>query len=164
MAWRTDTGKQLLADAREITVHEPAEGSYLLTWNQELKATDETRYLSSETLHGHYSGFNVRFNRNMTDGHVRLPEGDSSEIDQMTGSRGEWCDYSGGIDGRVGTGDPWTAGITLMDHPDNDHHPVRWFTAREPFGFLSANSTFETVVSLVEDDSVSWQWGTWIHE
>jgi hypothetical protein len=102
----------------------------------------------------------------MTNGRVRLPEVESPEAEEQTGPRGEWCDYSGGVDGRVGTvgtTDPWTAGITLMDHPDNPHHPVRWFTVREPFGFLSANPTFEAVLTLPDGDSLSWRWAAWVH-
>ncbi|WP_276256234.1 DUF6807 family protein [Halomontanus rarus] len=166
VTWRKDTGERLLADARAITVHEPERGGYLLTWHQSLEAIDETRYLSSETLHGHYSGFSVRFARSMTNGRVRLPATESPETDETIGPRGTWCDYSGGIDGRVGTDgteDPWTAGIALLNHPTNEPHPVRWFAAREPFGFLSANPTFETVATLPEGDTRSWRWGAWVH-
>lgn len=164
VTWQQDTGERLLADTRDITVHEPRGGDYLLTWTQELEAVDETRHLSSETLHGHYSGFSARFARSMTNGRLLLPGRNHAEAEGTTGPRGEWCDYSGGVDGRVGSTDQWTAGVTLLDHPDNDGSPVRWFTASEPFGFVSANPTFETVISVPAGSSRSWKWGAWVHE
>lgn len=168
VTWRKDTGERLLGDTRTIGVRDPAGDGhaagdgYLLTWTQELEAIGETRYLSSETLHGHYSGLSVRFRRSMTDGRV-LVGGEEAETNRTAGRRGTWCDYSGGIDGKVGAGDPWTAGIALMDHPENEGHPVDWFTTTEPFGFVAANPTMETVVTLREGDPVSWRWGAWVH-
>lgn len=166
VTWRKDGGEPLLADRRSVTVHEPADGGYLFAWDQELEAVGGTRYLSSETLHGHYSGLAVRFARSMTNGRVRLPGTESPEAGETTGPPGKWCDYTGGIDGRVGTegtADPWRAGVTLMDHPTNDPHPVRWFTARE-LGFVSANPTFETVRTLPEGESAAWRWGVRVHD
>lgn len=162
-SWRTDVGEALLVDTRQIIVHKPTDGSYLLTWDQELEAVDERRHLSSETLHGHYSGLSARFTRSMADGEANLPETNSEEAAETTGPRRAWCDYSGGIDGRVGSTDRWTAGVTLMNHLENDGHPIRWFTAGD-LGFVSANPTFETDLILPAGESVSWQWGAWVHE
>lgn len=161
--WRSNTDEELLADTRSITVYEPDDGSYLLTWEQKLEAIDDRRHLSSETLHGHYSGFSARFARCMTNGKVRLPGTNPIEAEETMGPCGAWCDYSGGIDGRVGSTDRWTAGVTLMDHPRNDDHPIQWFTASE-LGFVAANPTFETVLTLPAGESISWKWGTWVHK
>jgi len=165
--WQKESGEQLLQDERELGIHGPMEDSYLITWQQELDAVDQTRYLSSETLHGHYSGFSARFIWSMANGRVLLPNdvNPNAEVSprQATGPSAEWCDYSGPLDGKLGTGDPWSAGITLMSHPESDDYPVNWFTMREPFGFIAANPTWQTVLTLHEDDPLSWQWGAWVH-
>jgi len=92
----------------------------------------------------------------MTDGRILLPN--RADPEPMTGPTGAWCDYSGGLDG-ARTGDPWSGGVTIFNHPDNDPHPIHWFTMTEPFGSVSANPTWGTVHSLQETDSVSWTWG-----
>lgn len=165
--WRSDRGEELLGDERTIRTHVPADGDYLITWEQEVTTLDETRHLSSETLHGHYSGLSTRFERSLADGRVLLPDdtdpGETSSSRAASGLSGRWCDYSGPLDGKHGAGDLWTAGIAMFDHSDNDCHPVSWFIMTEPFGFLAANPTWETVLTLAPGESQSWTWGCWIH-
>lgn len=183
--WKTGNDEELLGDERTITVFDPAstDGSaserperdetagYLLTWTQRLTAIDETRRLSSETIHGHYSGLSVRFARSLTDGRVLLPDetdpGTTTLPRDASGPRGRWCDYSGPLDGRHGGGGPWTAGITTFNHPENHNaggdEPTNWFLMTEPFGFLAANPTWRTVHTLEPGRSRTWRWGLWVH-
>ena len=176
--WKSSAGEELLEDTREIVVHAPgsaraAEGDdrdargYFVTWEQTLAAREETRHLSSETIHGHYSGLSTRFARSLADGRVLLPggtdPGTTSPPRDVSGPRGRWCDYSGPLDGKRGPGDPWTAGIATFDHPDNEPHPPRWFVMTEPFGFVAANPTWGRVEVLEPGNSRTWQWGLWIH-
>lgn len=162
--WQADDDESLLADERTVTTHPPVDGGVLLTWDQHLTALGSARRLSSETLHGHYSGLAVRFRRSMRDGLVRLPDAENPDAGQSpraaTGPVGAWCDYSGPVDGSPAVGDPWTAGITLMtDHPDE----FRWFTMHEPYGFIAANPTWERVLRLDAGESVRWRFGVWVH-
>lgn len=167
--WRTDRGERLLGDRRAIRIHAPDDGGggYLLTWDQEVTALGETRHLSSESLHGHYSGLSTRFARSLTDGRVLLPDGADPGATHppraAAGPTGRWCDYSGPLDGRRGTGEPWTAGVSMFDHPSNDPHPVNWFVMTEPFGFLAANPTWGRTRVLDAGESASWTWGLWVH-
>ncbi len=160
--WQTDVGEDLLGDRRVVRTHAPTDEGYFVTWEQEVTALDETRHLSSETLHGHYSGLSTRFARSLTDGRVLLP-GETSPPRAASGPSGRWCDYTGPLDGKPHAGEPWTAGIAVFDHPDNDCHPVNWFIMTEPFGFLAANPTWRTVLTLEPGESRSWTWGLWIH-
>ena len=165
--WKSDAGEELLRDDRTIRTYAPTGDGYHMTWEVKLTAVGETRRLSSETLHGHYSGLSARFARSMTGGRVRLPDGidpgETTSPRAASGPAARWCDYSGRLDGKRGTGDPWTAGIAMFDHPDNDPHPVTWFIMTEPFGFLSANPTWGTVRTLAADESQTWRWGVWVH-
>jgi hypothetical protein len=168
--WRTDAGEDLLGDARTVRIGEPDEEGYLLTWEQEVEALGQRRHLSSETLHGHYSGLSLRFARSLREGRVLLPDGtdpgETSPPRAASGPAARWCDYSGPLDGRpeaATVGDPWSAGIAMFDHPDNGDGPVNWFVMDEPFGFLAANPTWGTVETLAEGESRSWTWGLWVH-
>ncbi|MFB6139207.1 MAG: DUF6807 family protein [Halosimplex sp.] len=168
--WRTDSGEDLLGDRRTIRIGEPDDEGYLLTWEQELTALGGRRHLSSETLHGHYSGLSTRFARSLRGGRVLLPDGrdpgETSPPRAASGPAARWCDYSGSLDGRAGAGavgDPWSAGIAMFDHPENGADPVNWFVMDEPFGFLAANPTWGTVDTLDEGESRSWTWGLWVH-
>jgi hypothetical protein len=49
---------------------------------------------------------------------------------QLWGKPSNWCDYSG----RVGDE---KVGVTIFDHPDNPHHPVRWHA--RAYGLFAAN-------------------------
>ncbi|GAB3035588.1 PmoA family protein [Natronobiforma cellulositropha] len=166
--WKTNEGDPLVADRRTIGVYEPDAEGYLVTWKQTVSALEETRRLSSETLHGHYSGLSLRFARSLTDGRVRLPDGvdpgTTTPPRAVDGPAGAWCDYTGPLDGKTDAGEPWRAGITMFDHPDNDPHPVNWFIMTEPFGFLAANPTWRSVLTLEAGESHSWRWGLWVHD
>lgn len=164
--WESTREELLLEDERTIRILEPTDTGYPIVWEQSVTALGQTRHLSSETLHGHYSGLSVRFARSLTDGRVLLPDetdvGETSPPRAASGPQGRWCDYSGPLDGRRHL-DEWTAGITMFDHPDNDCHPVNWFVMTEPFGFLAANPTWEAVLTLPTGETQSWTWGMWIH-
>lgn len=103
--WITDEGEELIGDRCIVQIHAPADNGYLITWEQEVIALTETRHLSSETLHGHYSGLSTRFVRSMTGGHILFPNdadpGETSPPRTASGPTGKWCDYSGRLDGNL---------------------------------------------------------------
>jgi len=161
--WRADDGEALLADERTLTVRAPRERGYLVEWTQTLEAVGSRRRLGSETRHGHYSGLSLRVARDLDGGEVRLADPDPADADAPTGPVAAWCDYSGALDGRVGTGEPPRAGVTLLSHPANEPHPMGWFTMTDPFGFVAANPTRGTVRTLGAGESVTWRFGVWVH-
>jgi hypothetical protein len=64
------------------------------------------------------------------------------------GKRAVWCDYTGESNGR-------TAGIGLMDHPNNLRHPTYWHV--RDYGLMTANPFG---ISHFKDDSS--QRGDWV--
>ena len=62
------------------------------------------------------------------EGHIVTSEGAHDK--PAWGTRGEWCDYSGPVEGK-------TAGIAIFDHPQNPRHPT-WWHVRE-YGLFAAN-------------------------
>ncbi len=160
LVWRSSEGEELLHERRRLTVQEPRDGAYLITWETELEAVGQSRHLSSESRHGHYSGLSVRFIRSMTGGRILLPGSENPPMD--SGPPGPWCDYSGYLDGSLVLGRPHMAGIALFDHPDNPY-PSRFFTMNQPFGFIAANPTYYQVITLQPGRPVTFRWGIWVH-
>ena len=80
------------------------------------------------------------------------------------GKRARWCDYYGPLDGE-------TAGIAIMDHPDNPRHPT-WWHARD-YGLCGANpfgiSYFEKKprgcgdMTIAHGEQVTFKYRTLIH-
>lgn len=50
-----------------------------------------------------------------------------------------------------------TAGVKVFS-------PVKtmWLTITEPFGFVAASPTWQTVHKLPEGESITWTWGLWV--
>jgi hypothetical protein len=62
-------------------------------------------------------------------GHITNAEGLVGEK-ALWGKPSKWCDYSGEVNGEK-------VGITILDHPDNPRHPVRWHA--RGYGLFAAN-------------------------
>ncbi len=62
-------------------------------------------------------------------GHITNADGLAGEK-QLWGKPSNWCDYSGEVNGE-------NVGITILDHPENPGHPVRWHA--RGYGLFAAN-------------------------
>jgi hypothetical protein len=58
---------------------------------------------------------------------------------------------------------PDEAGLAILDHPANPDHPVRWHCAAEPYGFLSADRTFENAWTLRQQEPVTLRYAIVVH-
>lgn len=157
--WRTDD-ELLLDDERTVTVDDTPDRGYLLVWDQTVEAT-QPRTVEGTDLsagRGSYGGFNVRFQREMADGEVRLPDEDDPE--DRTGPTGTYCDYTGPLDGRKGAADPWRAGATVF-LDGRTAADQRWFVARE-YPFVGANPTWGEALELDAGEAARWRWGVWV--
>lgn len=161
VTWRSSEGERLLDDERTVRVCDPDADGLLLVWDQSLTPRESARHLTSESLHGKYSGLCLRCIRSMAGGRVLLPDAESP--DPNADSPGAWCDYSGPLDGS-GQVDPPTAGITLMSHPTNEGTADGWFTRAEPYPLITANPTWDRVHTLQPETVLSFRWGVWVHE
>lgn len=107
------------------------------------------------------SGLSARFARDLDSGRILLPDGEH-DGEEANGSDAPGCDYSGSLDGGIGTLDSPTAGIAFLDDPANQPG-CRWFTMADDFGFIAANPTWDTVLTLELNEERSFRWGAWIH-
>jgi hypothetical protein len=66
-----------------------------------------------------------------------------------------WCDYSGAILTGV------NEGITLMDHPQNPHHPTAFHTRSD--GWMCASLTLDEPVTLEPGKLMKLRYALWMH-
>lgn len=69
-----------------------------------------------------------------------------------------WVDYSG----RITNDEDGFAGITLMDHPMNPHHPTA-FHVRDD-GWMGACLTLKAPVEITEEKKLRVRYGLWVHD
>jgi len=178
--WRTDD-ELLLDDERTVTVDTSPDRGYLLVWDQSVTAP-EPRTIEGTDLsagRGSYGGFNIRFQREMADGEVRLPreddpgpdgrdvddsggdDPDADDPEDRTGPTGAYCDYTGRLDGRKGPrGSPWRAGATVFLDPETAAGQ-RWFVARG-YPFVGPNLAWGDPLELDAGETARWRWGVWV--
>ncbi len=160
--WVTHAGEVWIAERREILVHPPAGDGYRIDWSLHLTAVGKDRVIRSACQYGDYSGLSYRSPRGMDRGAVLDSEG-RADPKAIMGRPARWVDYSGKLDDCADMDDPDWAGITMFDHPSNPGHPVRWFCMNDAFGFLAANRTYGTKVTLPAGRAWSVRYGTLIH-
>jgi len=163
VAWRTDE-ESLLGDERTITVSTAPERGYVLGWEQTVEALETARRIEGSDPdggRGSYGGFSLRFDRGLADGEVRLPDADDPP--DRSGPTGGYCDYTGPIDGRRGSVDPWHGGCTLLldAAPDGRSRRQRWFVARE-YPFVGTNPTWDSPIEIDPGERRRWRWGVWV--
>lgn len=69
-----------------------------------------------------------------------------------------WVDYSG----RISNDEDGFAGITLMNHPKNPHHPTA-FHVRDD-GWMGACLSLDTPVEVKDGDKIQLRYALWVHD
>jgi hypothetical protein len=109
-----------------------APGAYAIDWTVELTPrVDVTLDRTPYTTWGGYGGLTLRGAPGWTDTVLTIPGADGSPepdtLDQLRGERARWCHLQGAVvlpDGSAGT-----AGVAILDHPDNPRHPSPWYAS-----------------------------------
>ncbi len=160
--WRTNEDETYVRERRHIVVHAPVGDGYRIDWKMTWTAVGALRTMTS-TPHDD-AGLSYRCPRSMNGAavQVRSSEG-ANQSDNLHGRPARWADLSGKLDGNFDIGKPDWAGLTLMDHPANPDHPVKWCCAASLFGFLAANPTFGRSLTLDPDRPVTMQFGVLVH-
>jgi hypothetical protein len=99
---------------------------YLLLWDSAFSANKEFCFGDQEEMG---LGFRVTTPISVMEGGTMLDDRGRRNGQEIWGKTGQWCDYSGTVDGRH-------LGMTLMCHPDNFR--PSWLHARD-YGFIAAN-------------------------
>lgn len=155
--WNNPQGKTLMIERRRATVAPCSDGSWRLTIDLQFEAPHEGR---GEVTLGKtaFGPIGVRMAKTMgvNDGGGRIlnSSGQRNEAEAFR-KAARWVDYSGPI-----TRDQ-TAGITLMDHPQNPGHPTP-FHVRDN-GWMGISPTLNHSISITGDRPLRLRYGLWIH-
>lgn len=132
--WCDASGTKVLEECRTITFWGTPDTARIIDFDAVFRAT-ETDVKFGDTKEGGLLG--VRLADSMREkqkgdapkGKVSTSEG-AADAKAAWGKPASWCDYSGPV-GQI------TAGVALLAHPKNIHHPMRWHV--RDYGLMTAN-------------------------
>ncbi len=90
-------------------------------------------------------------------GRILNSEGQLNEA-QVFRKPARWCDYSGRISNEV----DGLAGITLMNHPMNPHHPTAFHVRND--GWMGCCLSLDTPVEVTESQKLRVRYALWVHD
>jgi len=155
--WNDPQGNTLMIERRCATVTPCGGGSWRLTIDLQFEAPPDGR---GEVTLGEtpFGPIGVRMARSIgvNDGGGRIlnSSGQRNEAEAFR-KPARWVDYSGPI-----TRDE-TAGITLMDHPENPGHPTP-FHVRDN-GWMGVSATLNHARTITREQPLRLRYGLWIH-
>jgi hypothetical protein len=125
--WTSLEGHKLLTESRVMTFYA---GDKVRVIDFDITLTPVEKVVFGDTKDGTF-GIRMRpaLQEDKGTGHIGNADGLTSEK-EVWGKPSNWCDYWGTIEGEK-------AGIAILDHPDNPHHPVRWHV--RAYGLFAAN-------------------------
>lgn len=151
-------GDAVLSEQRTITYRPGVDAdtydwSTVITPHREIEL-DRTPY----TTWGGYGGLSFRGSRHWHVDRYLLPDG---AVERLTpGTRAEWCDLSGRIDGGPGL----TGGLAMLDHPDNVCFPTPWYAGSGSGTFINAALLFHKPMSLTEGEELRLRYRVLVHD
>lgn len=157
--WRDADDRTLLHERRQITVlpEDPSDANapWMILIDLELAAPGEQSVQLGETAFG-IIGVRMARSIGVREGGGRLlnSEGQRNE-EPMFRKPARWVDYSGPVTGNS------TGGITLMDHPDNPHHPAPFHVRDE--GWMGASLSLAGAITVAPDRPLRLRYGLWVH-
>jgi hypothetical protein len=134
--------------------------AYIIDWDTTIVpgrdvVLDRTPY----TTWGGYGGLSFRGTRNWLVKRFLLPDGPIEG--RPAGQRGAWCEMAGSIDG----GANLSAGLAMLDHPDNPRHPAPWYAGGAGSGnFLNAALLFHEPMTLAAGESLTLRYRVLVHD
>lgn len=153
------TGEVVLDEQRTLRHVELDDRAYAIDWTVELTprvdvVLDRTPY----TTWGGYGGLTLRGAPEWTDTTLALADTPGS-VEQLRGERARWCHLQGSTP--LPDGPPATAGVAVLDHPDNPRHPSPWYasTRADTYGggwanFLNAAFLWHEPMSVARGDTL----------
>jgi hypothetical protein len=157
--WRDAEDRTVMRERRRITVLSEEQGDAAAPWmiviDMELTAPGDQPITFGETAFG-IIGVRMAKSVGVLEGGGRLlnSEGQRNEA-QMFRKPARWVDYSGPVTNTA------AGGITLMDHPNNPHHPAP-FHVRD-VGWMGASLSFAGPVVIAPDQPLRLRYGLWVH-
>jgi hypothetical protein len=154
MLWRDKVGTVLLTEWRRVELVVLGEALWRVDLETELSVSGDTVTLG-QTPFG-LLGVRMAKSIGVADGGGRIlnSEGGVNEAGCFR-KPARWVDYSGPVT------EDLDEGITLLDHPQNLHHPVEFHVRND--GWMGAATTFRAPVSLEPDKPLHLKYGLLVH-
>jgi hypothetical protein len=161
---KPDRETVVIVDRRSIVEVPIADDAYAIDWSVTLTPTEDVVLDRTPfTTWGGYGGLALRGRPDWTD--TRLMLDDGSPRERVLGDPSRWCDLSGTVDGG-------TAGILLLDAPDNPRAPVPWYgsTRAATYGdegwsnFLNAAFLWDEALSVPAHEPLSFRYRVVVHD
>jgi hypothetical protein len=152
--WKDKAGTVLLKEWRRMALVVLGGDLWRIDVETELSAADEARTLG-QTPFG-LLGVRMAKTIGVTDGGGRIlnSEGGVNEVGCFR-KPARWVDYSGPITADL------DEGITLLDHPQNLHHPVEFHVRND--GWMGAATTFRAPHTLEPGQPLHLKYGLLVH-
>jgi hypothetical protein len=155
--WSADqTPVKLIQETRTFSISKPdSEGNWLLVIDLEWKNATQNPLQVGATAFGPL-GVRMAKSIGVKDGGGRIlnSEGLRNEPAAFR-KRARWIDYSGKITNTA------TGGITLIDHPENPHHPTPFHIRND--GWMGPSPNFENAATIAIGESLRFRYGLWVH-
>jgi len=163
--WVAASGAIVCTDERTLRLYRPASpGERLFDFEITLHASNGD-VVFGDTKEGAMA---VRLAETMKtkNGHGHIVNSAGMRDDETWGKRADWCDYSGLVDGK-------TAGMAILDHPQNPRHPTWWHVrdyglfAANPFGrhdFEKLSDKSAGNLTIPAGKSVTFRYRFYLHE
>jgi hypothetical protein len=157
--WVAPGGDRVIAERREIRSR-AVDDAFVIDWATTLTPdVDVTLDRTPYTTWGGYGGLSFRGTRNWLVKRFLLPDGPVEG--RPAGQRGAWCEMSGPVDG----GPNLTAGVAMLDHPDNPRHPTPWYAGGPQTGnFLNAALLFHEPMTLAAGQPLALRYRVLVHD
>lgn len=152
-------GQRMIAERRTIRSR-ATDDAFVIDWGTILTAErDITLDRTPYTTWGGYGGLSFRGSRSWLVDRFLLPDGVADS--RPVGQTGAWCEMSGPLDG----GANLSAGLAMLDHPDNPRHPTPWYAGGAGSGnFLNSALLFHESMRLHEGEMLTLRYRVLIHD
>jgi hypothetical protein len=157
--WVAPGGDRVVAERRTLRARATGD-AFAIDWATTLTPdVDVTLDRTPYTTWGGYGGLSFRGTRNWLVDRFLLPDGPVEG--RPAGQTGAWCEMSGPIDG----GPQLSAGLAMLDHPENPRHPTPWYAGGPGSGnFLNAALLFHEPMALAAGEPLALRYRVLIHD
>ena len=153
----------VLTEKRNLRITRPdAEGQYIIDWQSTFTAADKEVLLDRTPIPGEpkgvawggYAGLSLRMTKAARQ--WTFTDSTGQRDTKAHGKTATWVDYSGK------TENDKTAGIAILNHPDNPRSPTPWYLAK-PITYFSPAPLFNEPLQLKAKQSITLKYQIVVH-